>query len=146
MRSLVFAALCLVALLLPCEAEAAAPEPPPFLIVLHPKNPNSRLSRKFVADALLKKVTRWPDGAVIRPVDQVPDAPVRRRVSQDVVKRSVSAVRIYWQQSVFAGRETPPPELSDDEEVLRYVLRHEGAIGYVSGAARTREAKVAAVE
>jgi hypothetical protein len=47
---------------------------------------------------------------------------------------------------IFSGRSLPPPELGSDDEVLRYVLAHPGAIGYVSGAANLRGAKVLAVK
>jgi len=96
------------------------------------------VDRKFLADAFLKKTTRWDDGELIRPVDQVPDSPVRRKFSEDVVKRSVAAVRSYWQQVIFTGRGVPPPEVGGDDEVVRYVLKYSGAVGYVSEAQRRR--------
>ena len=42
----------------------------------------------------------------------------------------------------FSGRDVPPPELESDEAVVNYVLEHRGAVGYVSGAAKVRGAKV----
>jgi len=70
---------------------------------------------------------------------------VRRRFSEQVLNRSVTAVRSYWQQIIFSGRDVPPPELGGDAEVLEFVKKHVGAIGYVSGAASTNGAKVIAV-
>jgi hypothetical protein len=55
-----------------------------------------------------------------------------------VLKRSVAAVRNYWQQRIFSGRGVPPPELDSDEEIVAYVLKHRGAVGYVSGSAELR--------
>jgi len=92
------------------------------------------VDRKFLSEAFLKRTTRWPGGAAIKPVDLGSDSPVRRRFSEDVLNRSVSAVKSYWQQMIFSGRAIPPPELETDEEVVRYVSKHAGAIGYVSGA------------
>ena len=48
---------------------------------------------------------------------------------------SVAAVKLYWQQAVFSGRDVPPPELDSEQEVVRFVLRNPGAIGYVSDGA-----------
>jgi hypothetical protein len=42
-------------------------------------------------------------------------------------------VRSYWQQLIFSGRDVPPPELDSDADVVKYVSKHAGAIGYVSG-------------
>ncbi|SRR6266478_3275570 len=126
------------------HSQAAGPAN--FRVVVNPQNVATSVDRKFVADAFLKKVTRWPDGEAVRPVDLQPESPARARFSDEIVKRSVSAVKSYWQQLVFSGREIPPPELDSDEEVIRYVLRFPGAIGYVSGAASADRVKVVTVK
>ena len=139
--------VALLALLLASHvvlAEPAAP-PPAFVVIVHPRNPHQALDRSFVADAFLKKTTRWPGGDVIKPVDLPPDAAARERFSRDIVKRSVPAVKSYWQQIIFSGRDVPPPELASDELVVQYVLKHETAIGYVSGNTRLDGARTVTV-
>jgi hypothetical protein len=120
----------------------AQPAPPAYRVVTHPANPDSSVERKFLAHAFLKKATTWSDGETIHPVDLPGGSPVRRRFSEDVLERPVGAVRSYWQQLIFSGRALPPPELESDEAVLRYVSKHAGAVGYVSGTADVRSAKV----
>jgi hypothetical protein len=100
--------------------------------IVHPTNPEVSVDRAFVAQSFLKKVGTWGHGGVIRPVDLGRDSPVRRRFSDDILGRSIAAVRSYWQQMIFSGRGVPPPEVASDEEVLRFVRREPGAIGYVS--------------
>jgi ABC-type phosphate transport system substrate-binding protein len=141
------ALFALVAFFLRLVGASAEPSPPPpFVVVVHPSNPSGTLSRKFVGEAFLKKTTRWADGDVIRPVDLLPDSPVRAKFSQDVLKRSVAEVKSYWQQIIFSGRDVPPPELPDDDAVLKFVAKNGGAIGYVSGAARLADVKPVVVE
>jgi ABC-type phosphate transport system substrate-binding protein len=132
------AALCL------CAMGALAQPPPtqPFVVIVHPDNPLAATNRKLLSDAFLKKVTRWGNGELIRPVDQAPETGVRRKFSEDVLNRSVAAVRSYWQQIIFSGRDVPPPELPGDAEVVRYVVGHSGAVGYVSGSANTEGTKI----
>lgn len=113
-----------------------AAEPPHFRVIVHPNNPLRAAERAFIADIFLKKVTRWSEGEVIRVVDLRFDNPSRRRFSEEVIKRSVGAVRSYWQQRIFSGRDVPPPELESDEEVVAFVARSPAAIGYVSGTAK----------
>jgi ABC-type phosphate transport system substrate-binding protein len=116
---------------------------PAFQIIVHPSNRTASLDRKFVEDAFLKKVTRWPDNdSVIRPVDLGAGSPVRRAFSESVLNRSVEAVKGYWQQRIFSGRDVPPPELDTDDDVVRYVLKYDGAVGYVSGGANLEGARV----
>jgi len=132
-----------IALLL---GDATAAPPPVYVVIVHPSNPTTSADRKFLEDAFLKKTTRWDHGEVIRPVDQVPDSPVRRKFSEEVLRRSVAAVRSYWQQLIFSGRDVPPPELASDEDVVKYVLKYPGAVGYVSGSADTNGAKIVSVD
>jgi ABC-type phosphate transport system substrate-binding protein len=58
-----------------------------------------------------------------------------------VLKRSVAAVKSYWQQKVFSGQNVPPPELDSDQQVVTFVLRNPGAVGYVSSAANVEGVK-----
>jgi len=121
---------------------ALAGEPGGFRLVVNAQSATEPLERAFVADAFLKKVTRWPDGEAIRAVDLRFDAPTRQEFSEQVLQRSPAAVRNYWQQRIFTGRGVPPPELASDEAVLAYVREHRGALGYVSARAETSSVKV----
>jgi hypothetical protein len=60
---------------------------------------------------------------------------VRRRFAEEMLRRPSSSLLAYWQQRIFSGRDVPPPVATTDAEVLDYVNRFEGAIGYVSGTA-----------
>jgi hypothetical protein len=135
----------LVLIVLALVASTGRTAPVAFRVIVHPSSQASMLDRKFITDAFLKKVTRWGDGELIRPVDLGTDNPVRRRFCEDVLGRSIGAVKSYWQQLIFSGRAVPPPELDGDEEVLRYVASHAGAIGYVSGAADVSRVKAVGV-
>jgi hypothetical protein len=125
---------------------ADPPKPPPYRVIVNPKNPNGSAPRKFVEEAFLKKTTSWPNGDMIRPVDQSVGAPPRKPFSDEVLHKSVAEVKSYWQQAIFAGRDVPPPELASDDDVIKFVLKHDGAIGYVSGTANLDGAKVIAVQ
>jgi ABC-type phosphate transport system substrate-binding protein len=126
--------------------EAAAETVRTYRVIVHPKNPASKLDRRFVSDVFLKKRTRWRDDSMITPVDLGPKSSVRGAFSEDVLDRSVAAVRRYWTQLVFSGRGVPPPELATDADVVKYVSAHAGAIGYVSGSAEVTGTKVIVIE
>lgn len=115
---------------------AHAGEVPSFRVIVHPNNPLRVADRELVAEAFLKKTTRWPGGEPIRAVDLRPRDEIRRRFSESVLKRSVGAVRSYWQQRIFSGRDVPPPELDSEASVVAFVAKTAGAIGYVSGGAK----------
>lgn len=141
MRTLVII-LVLAAALIPAPRAGIADSAPAILVIVHPDNPATRLDRKFVVNAFLKKRTRWGDDVAIRPVDLEPDSAVRRRFSKEVLGRSVQAVRRYWNQQVFSGRGVPPPELDSERDVVEYVTHNRGAIGYVAEGTDLQGAKV----
>jgi ABC-type phosphate transport system substrate-binding protein len=111
------------------QAQTATPT---YRIIVNPGNSASSLDRRFIEDVFLKKIKSWPSGEVARPVDREPNSGVRRRFTEEVLRRPLAAVRAYWQQRIFSGREVPPPEFDRDEEIIQYVMKNPGAIGYVS--------------
>ena len=138
--TLVAVALCAICATVHAQSHLAGPAPD-YVIIVHPTNDATTVERSFLEEAFLKKVTQWPNGEAIRPVDLVPSSPVRRRFSEQILNRSVEAVKGYWQQRIFSGRDIPPPELETDDDVVAFVLKHEGGIGYVSGGATLHGAK-----
>ncbi len=140
-RWLAFAS-CLLLGLAALQSAARAESSASFHVILHADNPVGSVEREFLADVFLKRASRWHGGELIRPVDQRFDSPVRVRFSNAILKRSVAAVRSYWQQRIFSGRGVPPPEVDSDAAVVRYVRQHRGGVGYVSSSADLRDVKV----
>ena len=114
-------------------------------IIAHPSNSASGVTREFLASAFLKKTTRWGGGETIRPVDLPHDSAERRMFSAKILRRSVSAVRNYWQQRIFSGRGVPPPVLETEAAVSEYVATHPGAVGYVAHPVKSDRVKLLAV-
>jgi hypothetical protein len=134
MRVLVLFALLLASMLIaPWATVLAQGRAPVYQVIVHPHNSAASVERAFLTEAFLKKVASWPGGEALRPVDLIPSSPVRRSFSEEVLHRSVADVKGYWQQRIFSGRDVPPPEFDTDEDVIKYVLKYEGAVGYVSG-------------
>ncbi len=109
-----------------------AQEQPTFIVITHPKNPVTSLSKTEVSRILLKKVSKWETGQRVKAVDQGGKDTVREVFTKEIHGRSLSSIKRFWQRQVFAGDGVPPPELPGDSEVVEYVSKTEGAIGYVS--------------
>jgi ABC-type phosphate transport system substrate-binding protein len=95
----------------------------------------SSLTKKAASDLFLKKTTKWENGSAVMPVDQIESSSVREGFSKAVHGKTAAAVKSYWNQQIFSGREVPPVEKKSDAEVLSFVRSTPGAIGYVSEAA-----------
>lgn len=126
----------------PARAEPATA----FRVIVNQANPATRLDKHFVADAFLKKRTRWDDDRAIQPVDLGERSGTRGAFSRDILGRDVVSVRRYWAQLVFSGRGVPPRELATENDVIKFVATHSGAIGYVTAGAALAGVKVLEVE
>jgi ABC-type phosphate transport system substrate-binding protein len=121
-------------------------EPSGLRIIINAKSSVTKVDKRFVADAFLKKRTHWADDAGIQPIDLGQKNTVREQFSRDLLDRDVASVRHYWAQLVFSGRGVPPPEVGSEAEVVKYVAAHAGAIGYVSAATELKGVKVLEIE
>jgi len=131
----------MLALLAPARSDSG----PAYQVIIHPANGTDRLDKRFVADAFLRKRTRWGDDRAILPVDLGQKSSTRSAFSHAVIGRDVASVRRYWAQLMFSGRGVPPPELASEGDVIRYVAEHSGAIGYVAPGAALSGVKVVEV-
>jgi ABC-type phosphate transport system substrate-binding protein len=114
-----------------------------FKVVAHPSVKETTLTREALSRIFLKKTTRWDAGDEIRPVEQ---ATLRSSFADQVHAMSGGALRSYWTQMIFSGRDVPPVERGTDEQILAYVREHRGSIGYVSAEADLSGVKVLEVK
>jgi ABC-type phosphate transport system substrate-binding protein len=111
---------------------AQAPGAESFVVVVNASNPATRIERELLSKLFLKRVAKWPHGAAVLPVDLSVSEMSRVQFTQSVHRKSVGAVRAFWQQQIFSGRDVPPPEKGTESDVLTYVRSNPGAVGYVS--------------
>ena len=121
---------------------SAAAQDGSFRVIVNSSNPSGSLRSAYVSKLFLGKTRRWDHGTVVALVDLSASSSVRAKFSKSVHNKSVRAVKSYWQQMIFSGRGVPPPELHSDAEVVAYVQRNPGAIGYVSSSASLNKVKV----
>lgn len=118
-----------------------------FQVIVHASNPHSKLTKEDISNLFLKKITRWKEtDELVYPVDQLEDSLVREEFSRDIHQKKISAIKAYWQQQIFSGREIPPVEKTSDQEVLKYVEQKTGAIGYVSASVDIHQYEVKVIE
>jgi ABC-type phosphate transport system substrate-binding protein len=102
-----------------------------IVVVVNSANPTNALPRAKVAQIFLRQTDTWDNGTEILPVDQIDRSPAHIAFVRIVLGQSVSALKRYWQERIFSGNESPPPDRVTDADVLTYVRSNSGAIGYV---------------
>jgi hypothetical protein len=100
--------------------------------VVSSKSAITALSKSQVADIFLGKVTRFPDGILAVPIDQVGGSVERDEFYAKVAGRSPAQITAYWSKILFTGRGQPPREVSNDIEMKKRIATDPFAIGYIN--------------
>jgi len=123
------------ALVLAVIGTAAAADP--FVVIVNSSVPGTSVHRADLVAVFMKKAVRWGDGSPASPVDQSGTSPVRKVFSETVLQMPVMAVVQYWQRQLVSptAQLKVPLVKGSDEDVLAYVAKTNGSVGYVSAEA-----------
>jgi len=118
---------------------------PSFKVVGNSDSTPVTMSKRDLARIFLKRESSWPSGRTAVPVDQIGNNALRESFAERVLDRSLVSVESYWQAQVFSGKESPPKGLRSDTEVIAFVSKMPGAVGYVSANAPTEGVTVISI-
>jgi ABC-type phosphate transport system substrate-binding protein len=130
-KGLVFAGILLL-----CAAGAGSAAEPGFVVIVNAGNPVSTLSRETASRIFLKRLGVWNNGERTKPVDLAVGSVTRQSFSRQVHRQDAHAIEELWQKQIYSGRDVPPPQKASESEVIDYVARTPGAIGYVAAGSR----------
>ena len=103
-----------------------------FVVVVHKDNPVDAMDRKEISKLFLKMSTRSSSGAETVPIDLKENSATREAFCRAVHKRSIKAVKWYFQKRRFAVGCNPPDQATSEANLLRFIATNKMAIGYVS--------------
>lgn len=72
--------------------------------------------------------------------------PAHEAFLKDYLGKNDSALQAFYRSLVFTGKASMPKSLGSDAEVVAYVAKTKGAVGYVSGGASTEGVKTLEVK
>ena len=110
---------------------------------------NSSVRADTISEAELKRVfleerISLPDGTHVEPV-LMKEGAVEKAFLQKYLGVTEDDLQIYYRTLLFTGRGSIPKVLESDAEVVAYVARTRGAIGYVSASASAVGVKTLAI-
>lgn len=114
-------------------AGAGAQEAVRVKVIINSSNSASIMRREDAALLFLNRTARWK-GMEAAPVDQSLRSPLREVFSQEVIRQTPEWVQHYWQKRILNEREFPPPVKASDDDVIAFVEKNTGGIGYVAEA------------
>ena len=99
------------------------------------------ISREELRNVFLLRARTTKDGSWVEPVLEK-SGPTHAAFVKQFLNRDSTELHIYYQGLVFTGKASMPKELSADAEVVDYVRRTRGAIGYISSTTHADGVKV----
>lgn len=129
MTRLLLALTAAVALLLatPARAEGILVIANPSVAVAAP------LTQTQIAAIYLLRLTIWPDGSHIIPVNREVASRIRAAFTASVLHEDNASLAIYWNQMHFMGK-LPPVVQESEPAMLAFIRAVPGSIGYISDA------------
>jgi len=110
----------------PAAAEVTAP-----ILIGHPATADAVFSRREIGEIFLGLKRTWPDGRPIVPVVLERGGTHEAFLSMYAGK-SPQQFRRYWRQMVFSGHGSMPKTFLAQGDLLAYIEKTEGAVGYVA--------------
>jgi ABC-type phosphate transport system substrate-binding protein len=106
-----------------------------FVVIVNKQNPLTELSRGKLKTTFLRRISRWPWGAEIHPVDLPDGSPLRRDFARDVLDSTTAELEVYWIDQKATRNINPPTVAPSVEAAKAAVAAHSGAIGYIPASA-----------
>lgn len=94
----------------------------------------SAVSREELKGVFLETKNSLSDGSAVEPV-LLKGGPTHEAFLKEYVGRMDAALQNYYRSLVFTGKGSMPKALAGDAEMVAYVAKTKGAIGYVSAGA-----------
>ena len=119
------------ALLFCCPAPARADSLDNLVVIVNKSNKLDALSESKIRLIFLRKVSRWPWGAEIYPVDLPDHSRLRRSFAETLLNQSVERLGVYWIDQKVTRNVDRPSQVDSPAAAKELVASKAGAIGYV---------------
>jgi hypothetical protein len=110
-------------------------------VIANPSVGASSISADDLKGVYLATKASLSDGSHAEPVLQK-GGPVHEAFLKTYIGKTEAALETYYRSLVFTGKGSMPKALAGDAEVVSYVAKTKGAIGYVSSAVSTTGVKM----
>ena len=112
-----------------------------FKVIGNPGIKLTEISANDLKDIFLATKSSLSDGTHVEPVWEK-SGPTHEAFLKEYVGKSDAAVGTYFRSLVFTGKASMPKSVATDADVVAYVAKTKGAIGYVASGTSIGDAKV----
>ena len=113
-----------------------------IVVITNKATPAASLTASQVRAIFLKKDTTLPGGSMVTPGDQTTGTTIADNFAKKVLKKKPNQLSAYWSKRVFSGKGVPPDRIGNDDDMMAWVAKTRGSIGYVDSHAVNQSVKV----
>jgi hypothetical protein len=135
------------ALTIPClRLRATGKAEGPLAVIVHPSNRFDALSRSKVGFLFQRRVSRWPWGAEVVPIELSKPNKVRGEFIAQVLRTTEEQLQAYWIDQQTTRGVSPPIQVPNVQSIKALVAARPGAIGYIPAEALDGTVKALRIE
>jgi ABC-type phosphate transport system substrate-binding protein len=101
------------------------------MVIANPSVPAESLDPEAIKNIFLGKTAKWDNNDMVTIVVSE-SAVVHQEFLKKYIKRTENQFTNVWRQNLFTGKGTQPVKVKTIEELVEYVSKNTGAIGYIS--------------
>jgi len=116
-----------------------------LVIICNKSVVESKLSKQELINIYLGKKTTWSDKKKIIFITQN-NAVISEQFLNEYINMIAAQYSSYWLEKVFTGQASPPKSFASDREMIQFITKTEGAIGYVSSSEGLSNVKLVEIE
>lgn len=116
------------------------------VVVVSTENPVTTLTRAQLADIYLGRLSRFPNGGSVVPIDQKEGADVRAEFYSEYLGQSPAQIKAHWSKLIFTGRGQPPRSVADGLAMVEFIAGHPDAIGYIDPGHVNDDVRIVSIE
>ncbi|ABW67802.1 hypothetical protein [Desulfosudis oleivorans] len=129
MKRLAFPAFLLVAVAVCIMFQPAPAQSETVYVIANINVADTSLTQTEIQNIYLGKKDKWNDNQKVN-FTALADGPCHEVFLKQYVGRSDFQFQNYWKKQIFTGQGQPPKSFASDAELIDYVSRTSGAIGY----------------
>jgi len=103
-----------------------------LFMVVSDQSPLRDISASQVKKIFKLRQRMWSDGMPIQPINMVKENALRNDFSQQILRKRPAQMEVYYLKMALTGRGQPPHTVHDYDELVSFIRKHQGAIGYVN--------------
>lgn len=101
------------------------------MIIANPSVSAESLDPDAVKNIFLGKTAKWDNNDMVTIVVSE-NATIHKEFLEKYIKRTENQFTNVWRQNLFTGKGTQPVKVKTIEELVEYVAKTPGAVGYIS--------------